>query len=181
MVESSRLTQMEKEIERLNKKLEYSEDNHKRDIQNIYEIISEEKNNPKTMKPENDEFIKRNEFNEMKGRINRMETTLFNQEHDREYSTVHRSRRGISSPTPPPCNFKTSCAFDFKDKLHEENISKPPRSCMDLRKTGHVLNGYYPIKRTQKITLVFCNFDLDDNNVSLSSSKGGKIKIIFIY
>jgi len=42
-----------------------------------------------------------------------------------------------------------------------------PTGCRDLYEIGHVLNGYYPIKTTGKIGLVYCDF------TSMLSSTGG--------
>ena len=113
----------------------------------------------------------RNEIEEMKGRLVRIETTIFNHEEDLMILNNLRSRRAVSLSTLPPCNLKANCAFDFKDKSQEEHILKPPTSCMDLRKTGHILNGYYPIKNGgNKIALVFCNFNSNRNH--LASDKG---------
>jgi len=114
----------------------------------------------------------RNEIDEMKGRLVRIETTIFNNhEEDLMILNHHRSRRAVSLSTPPPCNFRVNCAFDFKNKSHEEHISKPPTSCMDLQKNGHVLNGYYPIKNGEsRMSLVFCNFNLNRNFLSLQNT-----------
>jgi len=149
-MESDRLTRMEKEIERLNKKLESNDENHKKEIEKIHKIISKD-----------NEFITKNEFKEMEGRVARIETSFVNHEDNNQ----HRFRRGISLSTlPPPCMSRLNCAFDFKNKQHEVQISKPPTSCNDLTQAGHVLNGYYPIKRERKIALIFCNFNSNSSN-----------------
>ena len=147
MSDSVRLiTQMEKEIERLNHKFSSldSSDKHKK-----------------------------KEIDEMNGRLARIETTILD-DGDSFKSQNHHNRpgRSISLSTIPPCNGNVKCAFDFKDNGHDEAISKPPTSCIDLQKSGHVLNGYYPIKITEekKIALVFCNFKFNGN---LSSSSKG--------
>ena len=91
-------------------------------------------------------------MDEMNQRLTRIETTFFN---NNGYDWTiqnnhHRGQRAILSSTLPPCTSKLNCAFDFKDnKDRDEQISKPPSSCMDLRKNGHVLNGFYPLKKWQ--------------------------------
>jgi len=113
----------------------------------------------------NEEPNMRNEIDEMKGRLVRIETAVFNHEEDLLILNNHRTRRSVSLSTPPPCNFRANCAFDFSNKSHEQHISKPPTSCSDLRKSGHVINGYYPVKTGEnKIALVFCKFDLNRNS-----------------
>jgi len=165
---------MEQEIERLNHKfllLDSNDKNKKTEIDNILKILSNKQDKTGNLEREKEEPNMGSTINEMEGRLVRIETTIFNHEEDLMILNNHRSRRAVSLPTLPPCNLKANCAFDFKDKSHEEHISKPPTSCMDLRKTGHVLNGYYPIKSGgNKIALVFCNFNSNRNH--LASDKG---------
>jgi len=41
-----------------------------------------------------------------------------------------------------------------------------PAGCQNLYEIGHVLNGFYPVKTTGKVEMVYCDFS------SLSTSTG---------
>lgn len=127
-----------------------------KDVENIYKLIITDCEKSKK---------ERGEMDEIKGRLTRIETVIFNHEVDVGMEINRRSRRDILVSTPLPCNSKVSCAFDFKDnksnKTHQSEVSKSgPTSCTDLRKVGHGLSGYYPVKKGNKIALAFCKFNL---------------------
>lgn len=42
-------------------------------------------------------------------------------------------------------------------KSAEANV---PTSCLDLWRTGYLLNGLYSIRRDQKVVFVYCDFSL---------------------
>ena len=94
-----------------------------------------------------------------------------------------RERRQTNSL--PQCT-KRPCAFDFPinaspipsqimSTSSETSNSLLPKSCSDLSKFGHTLNGIYPVQGSDlnhnKIALVFCQFS--------SSAAYGKGKYVF--
>jgi len=145
--------------------LNSNDENKKTETDKIIKLLTKHQDKMEKLQQDKEEPNIRNVIDEMKDRLVRIETTIFNNhEEDLMILNHHRSRRAVSLSTPPPCNFRVNCAFDFKNKSHEEHISKPPTSCTDLRQSGHVINGYYPIKnRENKVALVFCNFNLNRN------------------
>jgi len=113
---------MEQEIERLNHNfllLDSNEKNKRADIDNILKILSNKQDKTEKSGQENEEPYMRIAIDEMKGRLVRIETTIFNHEEDLMILNNHRSRRALSLSTPPPCNFRANCAFDFKNKSHD--------------------------------------------------------------
>ena len=45
-----------------------------------------------------------------------------------------------------------------KLKCSGKSVSNYPESCRDLWRAGHSLNGFYPIRQTNKVEVVYCNF-----------------------
>ncbi len=47
-----------------------------------------------------------------------------------------------------------------------ESKEKRPRSCHDLQQAGHSLSGFYLVRGSQRLEIVFCPFssDLEDGN-----------------
>lgn len=176
----SRLNHIEEEIVKLNNKFTLMESVNKENPIPMGSILHTKAETNKETKQERKETVEKKDFEELKGRVTRLETKiLVNIENDDvALSSSRRSRRAIVMSTPPTCSNKVNCAFDFKDsKGREEFLSKPPSSCADLRKTGHILNGIYPIKKVDKIDLVFCNF----NSISSQTVTGKKVTNVRVF
>ena len=149
-------------MERLNNKFSLLDSNDKtkmKAIDNILQILTVKQDKSEKLPEERDIPNIRNKIDEINERLVRIETTVFN-----DGDNFNRPKRAISPSTTIPCNSQVNCAFDFKGSSHDEEISKPPTSCVDLQKSGHVLSGYYPVKTEEKkIALVFCNFQFSGN------------------
>ena len=49
-----------------------------------------------------------------------------------------------------------------------------PEGCMDLYQIGHVLNGFYPVRKGNKIDMMFCDF-------GYLFREEGKINTVLVY
>jgi len=104
----------------------------------------------------------KNEVNQLNGRVTRLEIMKPDAEQSenpriRRSSTFNESIKGKSPPKP--CLAKEACAFDYKtDDTNNLNDGVLPASCQDLKKLGHYLKGFYPIKTGNKVSLTLCDF-----------------------
>lgn len=50
----------------------------------------------------------------------------------------------------------------------------PPTNCSDLGKLGYTLNGYYLVKGSSKMSIVYCMF-LQAQGLAMMSKQGNKV------
>ena len=114
---------------------------------------------------------------EVTGRLHKLENTvgvLNDRVVDQEkkiYALNSKNKREKRQTKSLPQCTKLPCAFDFPRNASitiqsqmntNSEASSLPKSCSDLSKLGHSVNGIYPVQggdlNSNKITLVFCQF-----------------------
>ena len=45
------------------------------------------------------------------------------------------------------------------------DIGKMPTSCFDLERMGHKLSGFFSVKGSIKMEMIFCDFNLNQNGI----------------
>ncbi|XP_046456425.1 repetitive organellar protein-like isoform X2 [Daphnia pulex] len=62
-----------------------------------------------------------------------------------------------------------SAVADLTTQLNERtsekvDIGKMPNSCADLQRMGHKLSGFFSVKGSKKMEMIYCNFNADQND-----------------
>lgn len=108
-------------------------------------------------KLESNNEAKKQEAAQLNERVTRLEM-IYLEENQFAGNRIRRETQQILNSTAIPCTIR-ACAYDFKSTEGQKDVrNKIPTSCNDLFDLGHVLNGFYPVKKEGKIELNFCNF-----------------------